>query len=194
VAAKLANRFYEPMVLLLALNQAYSHNRKPRTQDWTPEVPQSAEHDFHRFVDKLAQLCHNERGGGSITAFVVLKLPSHIQYQFASNQRKEDDLIRVRGYIDSILRILGEASTDTLMGMVSPILRKCLVFNRPRVQQIYVKKLEIETANCITDCQRKNSEDCKFISKAQSNKAKLLLSKLDTRKTEKLARTASRLG
>jgi hypothetical protein len=160
VKAKLANRFYEPMILLFALNQAFKHNQPPRAPDSTPDVAQSVEYDFHRFVDKLAQLCHTTKGPDSITAFVVLKFPDHIQYRFASNQQKEHELIRVQSFITSILESLAEASEHTLKGMVSPILRKVLSFTRLRVQ-VFVSALKTETVNCIKACKREKTKDCK---------------------------------
>lgn len=158
--AKLANRFYEPIVLILALNQACILNRPTRTPDLQLDLTQSVEYNFHRFVDKLAQLCHNERSPDSITSFVVLKFPDHIQYQFACNQRKEVDLVRTQKFITSILQSLGKAPSHTLMEMVSPILRKCLAFTRPRVQ-IFVSALRTQTANCIGICEKQETGDCK---------------------------------
>jgi len=161
VTSKLANRFYEPLIITLGLNAAYSLNQSPQNPDVQSDKAQSAEYDFHRFVDKLAQLCQTEPGGDSVTAFVVLNPPEGIQYRFACNQRKKDDLIQVKTYISSILTKLGTVSTDTLTEMISPILRQSLSFTRSKVQA-YVRMLVEQTVDCIKACKRENTDECKY--------------------------------
>jgi hypothetical protein len=77
---KLQRRFYEPLVLLLALNQACMHNYVPRVAEPLTEVPlHSPEELFKDFVNKLCQICDNKRGGDSVTAISVLQFPDRVQ-------------------------------------------------------------------------------------------------------------------
>lgn len=161
VRSKLANRFYEPIVLLVGLTMACIHNQPSKAPDLSLDAAQSPDRAFHCFVNKLGQLCDNEQGGKSVTAFVVLKFPDRIQYRFASNQRGSDDLIGAQKFTTYILQTLGKADRDELQGMISNILRKWLSFNRPRVEA-YVKVLERQTTSCISACASEDTDECEY--------------------------------
>jgi hypothetical protein len=157
VKSSLTYRFYEPIVLLLSLNEAYLHNRPAKAPDLSLDVGQSHERSFHCFVNKLGQLCDSERGGNTVTAFVVLQFPDHIQYRFTSNQRKDEDLDHARTFITHILETLCLMDRDD---MPSHILQKALSFTRPRVAG-YVKQLKIHAVTCISACTKEGTEDCR---------------------------------
>lgn len=77
---KLQRRFYEPLVLLLALTQACMHNHTPRSPDSLIEVvSHSSEEFFKDFVNKLCQICDNRPGGNAVTAISVLHYPDRVQ-------------------------------------------------------------------------------------------------------------------
>lgn len=59
----LANRFYGPIILLSALNDACIDSRPVKFPDLSLDTEKSPEHGFHDFVNKLAQLCDIKRGG-----------------------------------------------------------------------------------------------------------------------------------
>jgi hypothetical protein len=120
---------------------------------------QSPERAFHCFVNKLGQLCDSERGGNTVTAFVVLQFPDRIQYRFASNQQESEDLIRAQTFTTYVLQTLGRADGDELQGMTSHILRKSLSFTKPRVE-VYVKALKKQAASCISACAREDTDEC----------------------------------
>jgi hypothetical protein len=122
---------------------------------------QSLEYDFHRFVNKLGQLCDREPRGNTVTAFVVLKFPDHIQYRFASNQQEEEQLRCAQGFINDVLETLGRAEEDELKERTSLILRKSLSFTRPRIEA-YIKSLKDNSALCVAACLREGTEDCDF--------------------------------
>lgn len=157
----LAKRFYEPIILLVGLNAAWEDHQTSKAPDLSSDMAQSSERAFHCFVNKLGQLCDSERGGKTVTAFVVLQFPDHIQYRFASNQREEEDLIRAQSFIEYILHALGRTDACKLREMTSHILQKSLSFTRPRVGA-YVRSLKKHTALCISSCERKGTEECEF--------------------------------
>lgn len=77
---KLQRRFYEPLVLLLALTQACMHNHTLRLPDSMVEVlSNSPEEVFKNFVNKLCQICDNKPGGNAVTAISVLQYPDRVQ-------------------------------------------------------------------------------------------------------------------
>lgn len=77
---KLQRRFYEPLVLLLALTQACMHTHAPRVPDsLTEPLSHSLEELFKDFVNKLCQICDNKPGGNAVTAISVLQYPDRVQ-------------------------------------------------------------------------------------------------------------------
>ncbi|KAE9363186.1 hypothetical protein N431DRAFT_357094 [Stipitochalara longipes BDJ] len=173
---KLANRFYGPIILLSALNDACVDSRPVKFPDLSFHAEQSPERAFHDFVNKLAQLCDIERGGKTVTALAVLKYPDHIQYRFTSNQRKSVELDRTQEFITSILFALGKAEEPDFQHLTSNILRKSLSFTRPRVEP-YVKALKKEVISCIGVCGAENTDESRSILEAlQKLQGKLLFS------------------
>lgn len=77
---KLQRRFYEPLVLLLALTQVCRRNNAPRIPESLTEVlPLSPDELFKDFVNKLCQICDNKPGGNAVTAISVLEYPDRVQ-------------------------------------------------------------------------------------------------------------------
>ena len=148
-------------MLLAALNSTSPGHHTFTAPDLSLGVTQSPKLDFHCFVNKLAQLCDSDKNGDTVTAVVVLQYPDRIQYRFASNQRKEDDLIRTQSYLENILKSLGATDVGDLTFLSSHILRKVISFTRPRISA-YVKSLKENTPLCISDCQRDNTQECRF--------------------------------
>jgi hypothetical protein len=80
----LANRFYEPIILLVGLNAAWEDQQTSKAPDLSSDVAQSSERAFPALSTSLVNYV-------IVTAFVVLQFADHIQYRFASNQREEED-------------------------------------------------------------------------------------------------------
>lgn len=80
--------------------------------------------------------------------------PGRTQYtdeigsRFASNQRLENELLKVKNYLQDILETLKDyiATSPTLL--TASILRKIVAFNRPRLQN-YVRHLSRLTKICL---------------------------------------------
>lgn len=156
---KLTNRFYEPILLLFCLNKAWNQNQISKAPDLSLDMAETPEHAFHRFVNKLGQLCDSERNGKTVTAFVVLRFPDRIQYRFASNQQEEPELVRAQAFIMDVLKTLGTADGDELQDRTSHILRNLLSFTRPKVEA-YIKSLKRNSALCIAVCIGEGTKDC----------------------------------
>lgn len=152
IKGKLRNRFYEPIVLLLALTQACMHNYTHKILDQISDaVPQTSEQLFHDFVNKLAQICDNKRGGNTVSALAVLQFPDRVQYRFASNQRTKDELRLVKSFMTDILTTLkmsDPGSARTAQAANTAILKKIVAFNRPRLQ-MYVRALHTHSETCL---------------------------------------------
>ncbi|KAG8160240.1 hypothetical protein KVR01_009776 [Diaporthe batatas] len=146
---KLQRRFYEPVVLLLALTQACMHNYAPRVAESLAEVPShSPDELFKDFVNKLCQICDNRRGGDAVTAISVLQYPDRVQYRFASNQRSEKELLKVKSYLEGILETLKGYSPSSSNLLMASVLRKIVAFNRLRLQG-YIRYLYSQTQICL---------------------------------------------
>jgi hypothetical protein len=156
-----SNKFYGPIILLAALNDACIHSRPAKSPDLPLDGEQSPERAFHDFVNKLAQLCDIERGGRTVTSLTVLQEPDHIEYRFASNDRTTEELNHARDFILSILNALGRAGKYDLQPFISHILRKSLCFARSRVEP-YVKALKKEVTLCSNEIQRENTDECEY--------------------------------
>lgn len=68
--------------------------------------------------------------------------------RFASNQRSENDLLKVKSYLQDILETLKDHTTTSLTLLMASVLRKIVAFNRPRLQS-YVKHLSEHTRKCL---------------------------------------------
>ncbi|KKY32120.1 hypothetical protein UCDDA912_g07899 [Diaporthe ampelina] len=125
------------------------HNPAPRVQDLLNEaLSHSPEELFKDFVNKLCQICDNKPGGSVVTAISVLQYPDRVQYRFASNQRSENDLLKVKTYLDGILETLKAHTAASTTPLTASILRKIIAFNRPRLQ-CYIKHLSSQTQRCL---------------------------------------------
>jgi hypothetical protein len=155
-----ANKFYGPIILLSALNDACSHSRPVNFPDLSLDAEKSPERGFHDFVNKLAQLCDIERGGKTITALAVLQYYDCVHYRFTSNNREDWELDHTKNFIKTILNALGAAEKHSVQSLTSNILRTSLCFTRPRVKG-YAKALNKEVTSCISAIREENTDECK---------------------------------
>jgi hypothetical protein len=156
-----SNKFYGPIILLCALNDACIHSRPAKSPDLPSDGVQSPERAFHDFVNKLAQLCDIERGGKTVTSLAVLDELDHIEYRFTSNDRTADELNHTQKFITSILNALSRGAKHDVQAFTSRILRKALCFARPRVEP-YLKALKKEVTSCINAIQRENTNEGEY--------------------------------
>jgi hypothetical protein len=161
VRSKVNKRFYEAVILLASLSMACVADQPSKTPDLSSELSLSPEHAFHCFVNKLGQLCDSQPGGNTVTSCVVLDLPDHIEYRFASNQQDIEDLIRAKTFIKCVLQAVGKLDEDKTQATISSILQKCLSFNRLRIEG-YVTKLKKHSIFCIRACTKEDKDECEY--------------------------------
>lgn len=149
VRTGLRNRFYEPLVLLLAATQACMHNLAPKIlEPVTDSFSLTPDQLFHDFMNKMAQICDSRPRGETVTAAVALQYPDRVQYRFASNQRSENELQRVRLFVIDILDTLQGLTEESMKPIKAKILQKVVAFNRPRLQ-VYVKAVATKSEICL---------------------------------------------
>ena len=166
VAAKANRRFYEAVVLLLALNEGYRGTARRKSN----VMPHGTGEDsdellFQNFVSRLGQICDSRPRGSTVTAFVVLQHPDKVEYVFGSNRRTYVDLEATRTYIRNILINLRESSDceddDQCEKHQSNLLREVLMFNRERIRW-YLNGLTDALESCIAICETESSSKGEF--------------------------------
>ncbi|TDZ16498.1 hypothetical protein Cob_v010677 [Colletotrichum orbiculare MAFF 240422] len=166
---------YEPIVLEYALQMACRGGRRvfnelPAVENDSLATQAQA---FHCFVDKLAQVCDNERGGDTVTACAILKTPQGPEFILASNGRDEDKLQEVKEFAESLLDF---ASSNPLglsqKPLVKQVLWRILRFNLPRVA-VYLDKVAEHLDACIADCERRQKTKKDLIGSLESLKLKV---------------------
>lgn len=158
--------FFEPLLLLVALVDAVRNTAGPRPPEPETDV-QDPTQLFCAFVNKLGHVCDREKGGKTVTSFIVLRDgadPQQAHYVFAMNKQSDDQLQSTRTYVRTLLRKVGQAPEgqqnqhDARRWLLFHILR----FNRPRVM-IYLKKLRAQAASCLEKCQADATEENNMI-------------------------------
>jgi len=151
------HKFYEPIVLLEALNDGPGHpvavRSTARPAIDSPDLDDPA-NLFRAFVYKLAHVCDSVKGklGTTITSFMVLRsertetADDIVHYYFASNRRSERELEITRAYIHALLRKVNLAPEDA-DPYKSNMLRDIIAFNRQRLL-FYLNRLKDSTIKC----------------------------------------------
>ncbi|KAF4808772.1 hypothetical protein CGCSCA5_v011970 [Colletotrichum siamense] len=157
VAVDYQRLFYEPVVLEYALQIACRGGREVFNE--TPIMENdsltSQKQAFHCFVDKLAQVCDNERGGKRVTAMAVLSGSDHTKFIFASNERNEDERAETHDFLHSLLTLVGKNPAGLKpKPLTKQVLWKILHFNMPRLND-YLNRLIKYLNKCIADCDRR---------------------------------------
>ncbi|KAK1655059.1 hypothetical protein BDP81DRAFT_308554 [Colletotrichum phormii] len=153
--------FYEPIVLENALQKACRFGQE--VFNGIPEVDNNSlatqAQVFHFFVDKLAQVCDNRRGGETVSSFTVLNGPDGPEYLFASNHRDADELSETQEFAESLLTLVGKNPTGLKQkALAKQVLWKILLFNLPRLN-IYLNTLGTSIDACIDDCNRREAPE-----------------------------------
>lgn len=163
-------RFHEAVTLLESLRDLFvKHNA---THCMAEEESFASERNpkqlYFCFVNKLSQICDTTRGGegATITAFAV-RQSGTVQYLLASNRRDASELTVVRSFVVDILSTLGAASDEVVAeadhqsDIFQHLLRKILIFNRPRIRY-YIKELDENLEFCIEKAREEGTDTGKF--------------------------------
>ncbi|KAK1636385.1 hypothetical protein BDP81DRAFT_429600 [Colletotrichum phormii] len=160
---KRLNRFYEALTLLYSLVQACptSGQQLNKTPSDVAEPGENHRAILNCFMNKLAQICDNQRGGKTVTSVAIIQLPDILVYTFASNQRSAKEIAEVEGFIFSVLEYLSETDAapsdsedDVTSKSFQHILGQILFFHRRRIQ-CYRAGLAKALSQCIADCDRR---------------------------------------
>lgn len=163
----LRKRFYEPLVILRSLVMVYHEHGATESIEVEDDTTRSPKMNFRHFVCKLAHICDSKRGGDEVTTFAILQTGC-IQYWFASNQRNENALNKVKEFVADVLNMLGSATpedvemaiSDSQSQLFSQILTIILAFNTHRVGS-YLKGVSQSMGICIESLADENSADGK---------------------------------
>lgn len=165
-------KFYEPLVLLKALNLEML-DTAAYVNPGRPDDFQDLQDLFQTFVYKLAHVCDNVKGneGCTITSVTVLQGESNgsIEYWLASNQRTEQKLEATASFVRSLLQHAKEAPMPPCERTQAKqkLLREVLSFNRERVT-FYLQSFRAEAQKCIDKQSTMGTTDGKVLFLAQS--------------------------
>ncbi|KAJ0297654.1 hypothetical protein COL516b_010506 [Colletotrichum fioriniae] len=153
--------FYEPIVLEYALQVACRagqdvFNGNPKVENDSLATQAQV---FRSFVEKLAQICDNERGGQTVTSFTVLEGDDGPDFVFASNHRDADELSDTQQFAEDLLTLVGKNPTGLKpKALAKQVLWKILLFNLPRLG-IYLDNAVKYLDACIDDCDRREATE-----------------------------------
>ncbi|KAF7548218.1 hypothetical protein G7Z17_g7216 [Cylindrodendrum hubeiense] len=155
--SRVIHKFYEPLVLLSALNSATRETAVPVNVMASIDADDDKE-VFQAFVYKLGHVCDRVKGdyGATITSFYVLQDQNNedqVHYWFASNQRTHEELEYTKAHVEGLLNKVKNASGDTSRqrSVFKALLSDVLIFNRPRVGY-YISKMMEHATKCISMC------------------------------------------
>jgi hypothetical protein len=161
---------YEPIILEAALQKAGSlptyTQESQSSQRYEADMPDLKAFQF--FVNKLAQVCDNERGGDTITALAVLQGSRGPHYVFGSNAKDARGLETTKSFVQALLDLVGKNPEDlktTALGKRT--LWFILSFNIARLRE-YLQYLGMAVHECLESCRRKEEDESRSHLKSPS--------------------------
>ncbi|KAG8354244.1 hypothetical protein FVEN_g7674 [Fusarium venenatum] len=178
---------YEPIVLELALQKAgtfptYPHE-KQSTVKYEAEMPDFEAFQF--YVNKLAQVCDNERGGDTISALAILQGSVGPNYVFGFNSKDTRGLKTTQNFVQALLDLVGKNPDDFQTAALGKrVLWFILSFNIPRLKE-YLQCLSEAVQECLKSCKRLEEDETSeptqsLLSLADKCKFKLNMSESNT--------------
>jgi hypothetical protein len=150
---RLFKRFYEPLVLLHVLDPN-GEQRTPRAVDVTDTSDMQLRELRRTFLDQLAYVCDNIKGGDAVTAVALEAQPSGVVFWVASNSgvsaRPTEFLRKVLCTLQSLAMCRIESARSATEAEVSQM---CIEFSIRRVkayQTLLRKPLQL----CLTNPKR----------------------------------------
>lgn len=165
---RIVHKFYEPIVLLVSLLGA--SKLKGITTPPPPDPPINIEdlkQVFQAYVNKLGHVCDSNRGGDTVTSFLILNrggTQAGFRYWFAANRQTNEQLENTVVFVKALLHRLGRAPMGRThqhtvrRELLSDILR----FNRPRVS-IYLRALQPQAQECLGRCYMEETDESKCL-------------------------------
>jgi hypothetical protein len=156
---------YEPIILESALQTAtafpaYPHESESQAAGvYEAEMPDLKA--FRFYVNKLAQVCDNERRGGTISAVALLRGSIGPNYVIGSNLKDERALERTKGFVQSLLDLVGKNPENMRSrALENRVLWFILYFNMPRLRE-YLQNLSRAVQECRESCERREEGEGK---------------------------------
>ncbi|KAM0322571.1 hypothetical protein ACHAQA_009418 [Verticillium albo-atrum] len=149
-------RFYEPLILLVALNLEL---RNAANYISPSEVCNTMDPEelFKATINKLAMVCDSSRGGATVTAIWVSDNEAgQVEYHIASNQRKPAELVTLTTFVTTLLREVRAVSSP--YQAIRTLLPRILNFDRPRIN-IYLEELRTQAQKCLAKCAELENEN-----------------------------------
>jgi hypothetical protein len=157
MGSRVIHKFYEPLVLLKALNlellDTASYYSVPENEGCHGD-----EQVFQAFVNKLAFVCDSVKGhqGSTITSVMILQEhdSDRIDFWFASNSRTSQELEQTAAFMRLLLQGIGSAlgpQSTTTHAPQRGLLRDVLQFNMRRIK-VYVQGLRTQAELCLDKC------------------------------------------
>ncbi|KPM37387.1 hypothetical protein AK830_g9161 [Neonectria ditissima] len=150
---KQLRRFYEPVILFKALNDISRKQGNIRLPDHPPKPKTDAER-FRLFLDKIASVCDQKKGGPNVTAVTILDQEDAFLYVFACNQVSLAGLKRKASFLSALLKKISgfkDLKPAEKNKARENIVNLILVFNRERIER-YLKDLQGKLQDCLESC------------------------------------------
>ncbi|KAJ4112119.1 hypothetical protein NW768_011698 [Fusarium equiseti] len=154
---------YEPILLESALHKAatfptYPHESESQsTGMYKPDMVDLKAFQF--YVNKLAQVCDNERGGGTISAIAILEGSDGPNYVIGSNSKDSRSLQATKDFMQALLDLVGK-NPDNLQSkaLEKRVLWFILSFNISRLRE-YLQYLSRAVQECLDSCKRREEDE-----------------------------------
>ena len=155
---KVMRRFYEPLLLLNALDPIRGKRTKPErdTHSISPNLPKLR----RSFVDGLAYICAYEKGSRRVTAAALQQTPQGITVWLAANENIGDNVLHFLAEILSdIQRIanIDDSQSRQREGEQTEedLVTRIVTFNAPRIQTYYRQVARTHAPACLdTICKK----------------------------------------
>lgn len=147
---KVLRRFYEPLLLLKALDPIRGERIKPESiHSDSPNLQKLR----RSFVDGIAYICAYKKGPDHVTAAALERTPQEVKVWLASNKNIDDSVIhmlqRVLYDVQCIARLDSRESRQRLGEQTLDRLTSDIVdFNAPRISTYY-KEVALR---CVPEC------------------------------------------
>lgn len=147
VNRKLWNRFYEPLILLLAYGKSQGEHVKLNDASSEGDLGGSNNALCKKFLDELAYMCDYSPSGDTVAAIAIQDGPQPT-YWVAANASQGS---KVKPFLSNILQLLAqvyEASEEHVVKLERQISDCAILFSAQRLQR-YKSKLKRTVKDCL---------------------------------------------
>ena len=156
VNKKLWDRFYEPLILLLAYGKSQGGHFKSDEASSEMNIDASDKRLSKRFLDALAYVCDYLPGGDTVAAIAIQDGPC-LTYWVAANTSQGS---KVKPFLSSILELLREvynANDEHVSALHRKLSDRAMGFSNQKLQR-YRFMLGCAISRCLPKLQRQNEK------------------------------------